>query len=52
MLRGLLTVRLSKPTRIKSITVRLEGRAKTEWPEGTCCLGPAALVRLCDIFGH
>lgn len=34
MLRGLLTLRLSKPTRIRSITVKLEGKARTEWPEG------------------
>jgi hypothetical protein len=36
MLRGLLTLRLTKPTRIRSIIVRLDGRARTEWPEGAC----------------
>ncbi|ORY34869.1 or S-antigen, C-terminal domain-domain-containing protein [Naematelia encephala] len=34
MLRGLLTLRLGKPTRIRSIVIRLEGKARTEWPEG------------------
>ncbi|WRT69571.1 uncharacterized protein IL334_006559 [Kwoniella shivajii] len=34
MVRGLLTLRLSKPTRIRSITIKLEGKARTEWPEG------------------
>lgn len=36
MLRGLLTLRLTKPTRIRSIIVRLDGKARTEWPEGAC----------------
>lgn len=34
MLRGLLTLRLSKPTRIRKIDIKLEGKARTEWPEG------------------
>ncbi|WVQ75076.1 hypothetical protein IAR50_004685 [Cryptococcus sp. DSM 104548] len=34
MVRGLLTLRLSKPTRIRSISIKLEGKARTEWPEG------------------
>ncbi|ODN78575.1 hypothetical protein L202_04183 [Cryptococcus amylolentus CBS 6039] len=34
MVRGLLTLRLSKPTRIRSIAIKLEGKARTEWPEG------------------
>jgi hypothetical protein len=34
MLRGLLTLRLTKPTRIRRIEIKLEGKAKTEWPEG------------------
>lgn len=34
MLRGLLTLRLSKPTRIRSIAISLEGKSRTEWPEG------------------
>lgn len=34
MVRGLLTLRLHKPTRIRSITVSLEGKSRTEWPEG------------------
>lgn len=34
MVRGLLTLRLNKPTRIRSITIKLEGKARTEWPEG------------------
>ncbi|WVR08168.1 hypothetical protein IAU60_005214 [Kwoniella sp. DSM 27419] len=34
IVRGLLTLRLSKPTRIRSIAIKLEGKARTEWPEG------------------
>lgn len=34
MVRGLLTLRLNKATRIRSITVTLEGKSRTEWPEG------------------
>lgn len=34
MLRGILSVHLSKPTRIKEITIRLKGVARTDWPEG------------------
>ncbi|GAA5897870.1 hypothetical protein JCM6882_005100 [Rhodosporidiobolus microsporus] len=40
MLRGLLTVTLSKPSRIKDISVRLRGIARTDWPEG---IGPRRL---------
>lgn len=34
MVRGLLTLRLQKPTRIRTVSATLEGKAKTEWPEG------------------
>ncbi|TDL28111.1 hypothetical protein BD410DRAFT_782076 [Rickenella mellea] len=34
MLRGLLNMTLVKPTRISSIEIELEGKAKTCWPEG------------------
>lgn len=34
MVRGLLTLRLAKATRIRSITLTLEGKSRTEWPEG------------------
>lgn len=34
MLRGLLTLTLAKPSRIREISVRLRGIARTEWPEG------------------
>ncbi|WOO77581.1 Arrestin-related trafficking adapter 3 [Vanrija pseudolonga] len=37
MIRGLLTLRLSKPTRIRNISISLEGKSRTEWPEG---IGP------------
>ncbi|KAL7424873.1 hypothetical protein Q5752_000559 [Cryptotrichosporon argae] len=37
MVRGLLTLRLSKPTRIRRVDVTLEGKGRTEWPEG---IGP------------
>lgn len=34
VVRGLLTLRLNKPTRIRNINITLEGNARTEWPEG------------------
>ncbi|GAA5968146.1 hypothetical protein JCM21900_001092 [Sporobolomyces salmonicolor] len=40
LLRGLLTVTLSKPTRVKEIHVRFKGMARTDWPEG---IGPRRL---------
>ncbi|GAA6055120.1 hypothetical protein JCM3770_007450 [Rhodotorula araucariae] len=40
LLRGLLTVHLAKPTRVKEISVRLKGTARTDWPEG---IGPRRL---------
>lgn len=33
-LRGLLTLNLSKPSRIREINVKLKGVARTDWPEG------------------
>ncbi|KAJ9110481.1 hypothetical protein QFC19_001607 [Naganishia cerealis] len=37
VIRGLLTLKLMKPSRIRRIEVKLEGKARTEWPEG---IGP------------
>ncbi|SCZ89070.1 BZ3500_MvSof-1268-A1-R1_Chr1-1g00932 [Microbotryum saponariae] len=37
MLRGLLVLHLAKATRIREISVRLRGLARTDWPEG---IGP------------
>ncbi|EMD33151.1 hypothetical protein CERSUDRAFT_160706 [Gelatoporia subvermispora B] len=34
LVRGLLTLRLVKPTRISSIEIELVGKASTAWPEG------------------
>ncbi|KAF8678949.1 Arrestin (or S-antigen), C-terminal domain [Rhizoctonia solani] len=34
MVRGILTLKLAKATKIRSISISLEGKAKTEWPEG------------------
>lgn len=34
MLRGLLTLTLAKPSRIRDISIKLRGIAKTDWPEG------------------
>lgn len=45
MLRGLLTLRLSKPTKIRSIAIKLTGKARTEWPEGES-EAPHSIVRL------
>lgn len=33
-LRGLLTLTLSKPTRIKKIGIKFRGLARSDWPEG------------------
>lgn len=33
IVRGIMTLTLTKPTRIKKIGIRLQGIAKTEWPE-------------------
>jgi hypothetical protein len=49
MLRGLLTLRLSKPTRIRSIIVRLDGKARTEWPEGACMVPQRLAAKSCDV---
>lgn len=37
IIRGLLTLKLNKPSRIRKIEVKLEGKSRTEWPEG---IGP------------
>jgi hypothetical protein len=37
IVRGLLTLKLTKFSRIRRIEVKLEGKARTEWPEG---IGP------------
>jgi hypothetical protein len=34
MLRGSLHLKVSKPAKIKSVTLRFRGRATTKWPEG------------------
>lgn len=35
LLRGILTLNLTKPTRIKSIEVEFEGISRTDWPDGS-----------------
>lgn len=34
MLRGSFVVKITKPTKIKAITLTFKGRARTEWQEG------------------
>ena len=34
MVRGYLTVRVSKPAKIRAVTLAFRGRAETDWPEG------------------
>lgn len=34
MLRGSMVLRVTKPTKIKAVTLTFRGRARTEWPEG------------------
>lgn len=50
MVRGLLTLRLNKPTRIRSITIKLEGKARTEWPEGRAPVFEAYRVNTLMLF--
>ncbi|CUS06858.1 unnamed protein product [Tuber aestivum] len=40
MLRGSLLLRISKPTKIKTVSLAFRGRARTEWPEGIATLIP------------
>ena len=35
MLRGALYLRVTKPTKLKTVTLKFRGRATTQWPEGT-----------------
>ncbi|KAN0064795.1 hypothetical protein ACQY0O_001852 [Thecaphora frezii] len=50
-LRGLITVYLPKPCKVREITVSLTGTARTDWPEG---IGPnrLELVEEATIFRH
>jgi hypothetical protein len=34
MLRGTLQLRITKPAKIKAITLKFRGKATTKWPEG------------------
>lgn len=35
MLRGTLILKISKPAKLKAITLKFRGKATTKWPEGT-----------------
>lgn len=37
MLRGTMVIKVSKPSKLKAITLKFRGRATTKWPEGTLC---------------
>lgn len=41
MLRGVLRLNVSKSAKIKAVTLKFTGKARTEWPEGT---------RVCSYF--
>ena len=45
MLRGSLVLRVSKPSKLKSINLRFRGRAMTDWPEGESPRSPLAPSR-------
>lgn len=45
LLRGLLTLTLAKPSRIRNISVKLKGVARTDWPEG------ASVVHVAELTG-
>jgi hypothetical protein len=34
MLRGSLILKITKPTKLKAITLKFRGKAVTKWPEG------------------
>jgi len=38
MLRGSLHLRITKPAKIKAVTLKFRGRSETEWPEGSFAL--------------
>lgn len=42
MLRGTLCLKITKPSKLKAITLKFRGKATTKWPEGellcTCCI--------------
>ena len=40
LLRGLLVFQVDKPVKVKSIEVEIEGRTRTEWPEGSVLSQP------------
>ena len=46
VLRGLLLFNVDKPMKIKSIDVVLEGRTRTEWPEGSCLILSGCCMQL------
>ena len=35
MLRGTLNLKVTKPSKLKAITLKFRGKAVTKWPEGT-----------------
>lgn len=41
MLRGTMQLRVSKPAKIKAITLKFRGKATTKWPEGS---GPVSVL--------
>ena len=34
MLRGTMVLKISKPTKLKAVTLKFRGKATTKWPEG------------------
>jgi hypothetical protein len=47
MLRGSLVVRVTKPVKLKAITLHFRGKARTEWPEGELTLDLPLQKRTC-----
>jgi len=52
MLRGSLLLRISKPTKIKAVSLTFRGRARTEWPEGMTTLIPRFRGLLKQLLSH
>jgi hypothetical protein len=45
MLRGSLLVRVTKPSKLKAISLKFRGRARTEWPEGETVNGVQSVTQ-------
>jgi hypothetical protein len=47
MLRGTLCLKITKPSKLKAVTLKFRGKATTKWPEGK---SPRSLLLFCSIL--